>query len=260
MSESKYSKPYFLGDSVAETELEAENWGVVTEPRFLEGSLSNIKERIPDFDAKHYIIKQYKDSLRPLFSEEDIQSFEQDENGPNLSTKEVEKLTLVDQYLILKRRQDELKRYAGPAVANMVVDSHFFIAKSDTGMHLYEIQKRLPPYTPLFDADNTLFKTMTPEARTNFKERAIVLVEVLTKLLNEQDDPYFKIFIPDLSRFNIGVIRETGEIKLFDTNFNSRDAAYDSRQYTKGPSADHGRSRLRRSIETLEALSKNILW
>ncbi len=251
MSESIYSRPYFLANSTIHSAVEYQ--GAVTEAYFLDGCLPHIQEKVPNFAADQYIIKQYLDLDVPIFSKEDVAVFERDKNGPQLSTHEVNHLTLVDKYLIIKRRQTELKRYLGPVLASMIVESYFFIAPSDTGLHLYEIQKKLPPFIPLLQASRPLVEKMAPATRAQLQQSARAFIAILQKILVEQDDPYFTVFIPDLSRSNIALVLETGQIKLFDTNFNFRDSALDP----QGPRANHGRTKIQNSIYALEALCQD---
>ncbi|MDO8626573.1 MAG: hypothetical protein Q7K39_03945 [Candidatus Magasanikbacteria bacterium] len=241
MAFREFSLPSFLDTHSAPDNLNGKEGSFVV-PRSLKSLPPNITERVEALAAagKEYVIKQYIDekfdngkfTFDYLFTQNDIDFFIQDEPRSGvypLSTKNAVDFTAVDRYVILKRRQDELKRYLGKSLAGTVVESEFFIANNQKNEPtIYEIQEKLPPFITLEDIEDwnagpgTVehhLESLAEDVKNKLKIKISLLIEKLTELLNKKnDDPFFKFFYPDVGEINFA-LTQVGDIKLFDTNY-----------------------------------------
>lgn len=130
-----------------------------------------------------------------------------------------EDYSLVDQYMVLKKRQAEMKKYFSN-LPNLIVPSHFFVTKNENEKFtLYEIQERLVGFLDVGKALEDIWWLVSLK-----REHRVALVDELEKfrtlfikLLGESDDKIFSQYFPDMQEANIALTRD-GQVKFFDTN------------------------------------------
>lgn len=224
---SEFRKPEVLGEQYNPEEEQSFRQGMCTIVKSLEDLPPNIKERIPDLEESEYgyVIKKYNDikDFDPNYSEQDSILFGEDDIP--LSTKNPKEYNLVDQAEILRRRQEELRRYFGD-LEDVITQSYFFVAKDEKNeFFVYELQKRLPDYETLkkfyvglFEEPPSDLDNFSSEQKVTLAVQVRKLIKILEKLLEEKEDFIFSKFIPDFHAGNIA-IGDDGNMHLFDTNY-----------------------------------------
>ena len=205
----KFNPPNFLGEGFQPKHEEMFFEGSVTSVRDLPELPPNILEKIPQLEksATGYVVKQYN-KADANFSKQD-----------SVLVGSVDTKSLVGQQLVLKARQAALSHYLGEELPDIIVPSEFFVARNDSDdFAVYEIQPRLPEYQTLDTIQAAFIKKLNPRQREKLIATGRILLSNLRKLLTEENDPVFKVFVPDLNSTNIA-ITNTGDIKIFDTNY-----------------------------------------
>lgn len=211
--------------------------GRVVEVASLDEIPYQLREKIPalaEACADGYIVKRYRSrkeqvpegpsflALEDLSDEGDISYFEEASAQTGkpfpLSTHERAKLTIVDQLVLLKERQDQLRAYFSDTLPDTVLQSEFLIAPDEKQeFYLYEIQEKIPEHVDLETISEEQIGRLSQEVKSHLRVRLEALREKLKALAKEKQHPYYKFFIPDLNATNIAITTQ-GEVKIYDTN------------------------------------------
>ncbi len=240
----EFRKPDFIGSH------DAVEPKVIITPDFDQGKMTvvrsvdelpiNIKDKVPELrdNPDGFVVKQYyerkedgsnintlssKCGVDDVLLSEDLAK-NHGEDYP-LSTHNPDDLSLSDYTYILQFRQDQLKRYFIETLPDLIVDSKFFIAantdkNSDSKrFYLYEIQERLSGFLNLKQLDDGLNTDWgkNREVLVNLLNQLTIFYDVMTKMVEENDDPFFDKRIPDFHLRNIAVMPD-GNLRAFDTN------------------------------------------
>jgi hypothetical protein len=135
----------------------------------------------------------------------------------------------VDKVVHLEERKFELEAYYADVLPDLVLDTHYFIARGDDDEpHIYEVQRKLDAYVnptnnsmfPSTPGGNKLaqyIETLSAEERTVLASEIHSFVTRTQELIKDTDHESYAEMMPDLHANNIALTK-AGHVRLYDFN------------------------------------------